>query len=75
MKYLIVLAVIAVVYALWRSQRQVPPGQRPGPRAGGAAPQDMVRCAHCGLHLPKDDALQQGGRSYCCAAHRDLGPS
>ena len=73
MKYLIVLAVIAVVYALWRSQRQVPPGRRAGPRAG--APQDMVRCAHCGVHLPKGETLLQDGRSYCCTAHRDQGPS
>jgi uncharacterized protein len=33
-----------------------------------------VRCAHCGVHLPKADALEQGGRSYCCRAHQDLGP-
>ncbi len=75
MKYLIVLAVIAVVYALWRSQRPAPPSRRAAPRARNAAPQDMVRCAHCGVHLPKADALEQGGRSYCCRAHQDLGPT
>ena len=75
MKYLIVLAVIAVVYALWRSQRPAPPSRRAAPRARNAAPQDMVRCAHCGVHLPKADALEQGERSYCCRAHQDLGPT
>lgn len=73
-KYLIVLAVIAVVYALWRSQRPTPPGRGAAARKNTATPQDMVRCAQCGLHLPKGEALQRGGHSYCCAAHQDLGP-
>ena len=74
MKYLIVLAVIAVVYALWRSQRSE--SARPGaaaPRPRGPAVQDMVRCAHCGVHVPKDEALWKAGRSYCCQAHQDRG--
>lgn len=37
-----------------------------------AAPESMVRCAHCGLHLPRSEALTlPDGRAYCCAAHRD----
>ncbi|HQQ69348.1 MAG TPA: PP0621 family protein [Alicycliphilus sp.] len=75
MKYLIVLAVIAVVYALWRSQRAAPPSQRPATRPRPAAPQEMVRCAHCGVHLPRGEALEHGGHSYCCRAHQDLGPN
>lgn len=75
MKYLIVLAVIAVVYALWRSQRRVPDRQgRAAQRARSAAAQDMVRCARCGVHLPKDEALWKAGRSYCSQAHLDQGP-
>ena len=69
MKYLVLLAVIAVVYALWRSQRRPPPP--PVQRPGGAPLQDMVACAHCGVHLPKDDALWKDGRGYCSRAHRD----
>jgi uncharacterized protein len=30
----------------------------------------MVRCAHCGLHLPATDALPGPGGVYCSAAHR-----
>ena len=74
MKYLIVLAVIAVVYALWRSRRQVPPNRGSAPRQNPAQPQDMVCFAHCGVHLPKGEALHQGGHSYCSRAHQDLGP-
>ncbi|MHA7598845.1 PP0621 family protein [Alicycliphilus sp. T452] len=75
MKYLIVLAVIAVVYALWRSQRRPPPRQGGTPRPGIAPPQDMVRCAHCGVHLPQGEALWADGRSYCCRAHQEQGPA
>lgn len=75
MKYLIVLAVIAVVYALWRSQRAAPPRQGGAPRPRIAPPQDMVRCAHCGVHLPQAEALSKDGHSYCCRAHRDQGPA
>lgn len=35
------------------------------------AAEDMVRCAGCGLHLPKSESLESGGRYYCCAKHRD----
>ena len=73
MKYLIVLAVIAVVYALWRSQRGTPPRQGSATRPRIAPPQDMVRCAQCGVHLPKSEALWNAGRSYCCRAHQDQG--
>jgi uncharacterized protein len=31
----------------------------------------MVRCAHCGLHMPAADAIAgPGGAVYCSVAHR-----
>jgi uncharacterized protein len=33
----------------------------------------MVECAHCGLFLPKSDALQKDGEYYCCPEHELLG--
>ncbi|MCE2658089.1 MAG: PP0621 family protein [Rubrivivax sp.] len=33
----------------------------------------MVRCAHCGLHLPAQDALTDGQRNFCGEEHRRLG--
>jgi uncharacterized protein len=40
-----------------------------------AVPASMVRCAHCGLHLPQSEALlDAAGRSFCSAAHRIAGP-
>lgn len=74
LKYLVLLAVVAVVYGLWRSgQRRAappPPAAPPAPPAGKPLPEPMVRCARCGVHLPHSQALQHDGRSYCCAAHQ-----
>jgi uncharacterized protein len=33
----------------------------------------MVRCAHCGLHLPVGSAIQDGPRWYCSREHQRLG--
>ena len=32
----------------------------------------MVRCAHCGVHLPRDRAVRsKDGHYYCSPEHRD----
>ena len=37
-------------------------------------PSAMVACAHCGVHLPREDAVLGGsGTPYCSEAHRDAG--
>jgi uncharacterized protein len=35
----------------------------------------MVRCAHCGIHLPADEALSAGALHYCGPEHRLRGPA
>jgi uncharacterized protein len=35
---------------------------------------DMVKCAHCGIHIPKSEALERDGKAYCSPEHRDAGP-
>ncbi|MBA4112934.1 MAG: hypothetical protein C0492_06150 [Verminephrobacter sp.] len=69
MKYLVLLVVLVLGYAWWRGQRRAesPPPRRPTP---AATPQDMVACAHCGVHLPRSEALTHGPRTYCCAEHQ-----
>lgn len=73
MKYLLVLAVIAVAIWFWRRSR--PPVERTrGPKRPPAvgAPEAMVRCAQCGLHLPAVDAVPGKRGVYCGAAHLQL---
>lgn len=53
----------------WRGKTQTPSGKaRPLP------PNPMVRCAHCGVHVPQERALADGEdqRWYCSAEHRRL---
>jgi uncharacterized protein len=35
-----------------------------------AADEDMVRCAQCGVHLPRSESLTSGSVFYCSADHR-----
>lgn len=28
-------------------------------------PEDMVKCARCGVHLPKSESVQREGQFYC----------
>jgi uncharacterized protein len=55
---------------------QPQPRQRPrSTNPSGAAPQQMVQCARCGLHLPVSEALSSNkatGVYYCSAEHRRL---
>jgi uncharacterized protein len=74
MKYLLVLAVVAVAFWVWRNNRQtakadkkVPPAQDQSTKL--ARPQPMLQCAACGVHLPVADAIAGRKGSYCSAAH------
>ena len=35
------------------------------------APEPIVRCARCGVHLPASEAVHDGQTVFCSAAHRD----
>jgi len=81
MKYLLVLAVLWVAIWLWRknrreemhdAMRERAAKARQQQRTAASQPQAMVRCAHCGLHLPATDAIAgPGGAVYCSTAHRE----
>ena len=34
--------------------------------------EDMVRCAHCGVHLPRSESILSQGEFFCSEAHRKL---
>lgn len=38
------------------------PSMKPGE---GAKAEDMVACARCGVHLPRSDAVLEGGTFHC----------
>ena len=32
--------------------------------------EEMVRCAHCGVHLPRSESVTSQGEFFCCNDHR-----
>lgn len=78
MKYLLLLVVIAVALWMFSARRRPPPGPdagKPGTAGKPEKPAPMLECAHCGVHLPQSEALNDvAGRAYCTAAHRIAGP-
>jgi uncharacterized protein len=81
MKYLLLLAVIAVAIWMFRARHRVPgpktpaPPPKPGKTADTGAATPMLACAHCGVHLPRTDAVfDPAGRVFCSAAHQQAGP-
>lgn len=64
-KLLLLIAVGVIAYLVLRrftkSGSAVPP----------PAYAPMVSCMSCGLHLPRDSAIERSGRFYCCAEHAD----
>lgn len=68
MKYLLLFGVLWFAWLLWRkghADRPTTPVEAP-PRPA----EQMVACAHCGVHLPLSEALSDGGRHFCCEEHR-----
>ena len=67
------IAVIAAAFWLWRKFKAT------NNACSSTPPQEttlkMVRCAHCGVHLPNDRALHRGNEWYCSTAHLEQGPS
>ena len=45
-------------------------GQDKGQGEAEPAPQRMAVCEHCGVHLPREDALPGLGGDFCSLAHR-----
>ena len=66
---LLIIALIAwIVFSALKDWLNRP--DQPKKRAGGEIEQ-MVKCAHCGLHVPESEAIRAGGSYYCSNAHRD----
>lgn len=75
-KWLLVIAVVVLGYVWWRQQRlEERRVQRPAPSPGAAQtarPAPMVRCHHCGVHVPAADAVRGALGPYCSDEHRRL---
>ena len=76
-----IVIIIAVLCVARIAARMAAARRAPGfPAAQAARParrrrRAMVRCAHCGIHLPRSEALLQNGRTWCSADHAQRGPT
>ncbi|MBU0498557.1 MAG: hypothetical protein KJ558_10335 [Gammaproteobacteria bacterium] len=60
---LAIFIAITIIRHLWGQRgRRAPPAP--------SAPETMVRCDHCGLFMPRREAIEAQGRLYCCEEHR-----
>ncbi len=64
-RLIFIFAIGAVVYWLLKSYSKQPP-KKDNPESS----EDMVRCSHCGVHLPKSESILAGGEFFCSEAHR-----
>lgn len=69
LRWLIVLAVAWIAFRLWRSATRRSVTDRKG-----STTVPLVRCAHCGTHVPAHEALERGGQHYCSLEHLKAGP-
>lgn len=71
-RLLFFIAIICAAVWVWRRYISAPKPGRQAPPADAAAP--MVRCAHCGVHVPQSEALSQNQQWFCSQAHLEQGP-
>lgn len=70
-KILLLVIIGLVVYALFRNyQRSL---NKPSAPAREQSVEDMVKCAHCGVNLPRSEAIYSGGEFFCTTEHKQLG--
>ena len=52
-----------MIWLLWRGSRRAAAPREP---AQGGRAEDMVACARCGVHMPRSESREEGGRLVCC---------
>jgi uncharacterized protein len=69
-----VVLILLVVLAVWLVRRALRGGAaNSGVRKHAESQGELVRCAHCGVHLPRSEARLEGGTPFCSAEHARLG--
>jgi uncharacterized protein len=52
---------------------EAPRGRRAPPAGATPAIENMVQCAHCGIHFPMSEAVHGSSATlFCCSEHREL---
>jgi uncharacterized protein len=71
MGFIRILIIIIVIFLLWqlyfRIKRQ---GEKARPQLKQQPSIPMLRCQHCGTHIPENEAIKSPKGVYCCEQHR-----
>lgn len=68
-KLIFLVLAIVLVWAVLKSYRR---SVRRGEPPRAAAPEDMVRCTHCGVHLPRSESHVRDEKFFCSEEHLKL---
>ena len=71
-KLILLLFLGFLAYLLFKGLQRAA-ARRQGKAQPPPAPERMVACARCGVHLPESEAVQTEGRHFCSEEHRRLG--
>lgn len=67
-KWIILIIVVFIIYwGLKNLQRA-----RKQPTQPDNVIEDMVRCAHCGLHIPRSESIAADDKFFCSTDHQQL---
>jgi uncharacterized protein len=70
----IVVIFVTRLLAIHAAKKRRPPPQAPSrDNNASSGSEEMVRCAHCGVHLPRSEASLLGQNTWCSPAHAKLG--
>ncbi len=68
-KLIFLLVLVIVVWAVFKN---ILKSRARGGEPRIPTPEDMVRCTHCGVHLPRSESLTSGGNYFCSEDHLRL---
>jgi uncharacterized protein len=66
-KLLLLVIAVAVIYFLVTGFARKRKHSAPSPS------ETMVPCAHCGINIPRSEAVEGTGRFFCSEEHRRVG--
>jgi len=69
-RILIIIVIFIVIYLLLKYYRKQMPKKDVLGEDISKHRENMVRCAHCGVHLPKGESIMVDHKHYCSEVHR-----
>ena len=66
----LVLLALTVLVLVWLVRRALRERQGGAPPRAPGVPGELVACAHCGVHLPRAEAVVAPSGTFCGEPHR-----